>query len=401
MNLSDRRVALIVSGGIAAYKAADLASRLRKAGAEVRVVMTDAARQFIAPLTFEAITGHPVYASVFGDPNSYRMEHIEWARWAELVVAAPASADLIARMAHGLAPDAATTLYLAFEGPVWIAPAMNTKMWEHPATQANLNTLVDRGVRVIGPGSGTLACGEVGEGRMAEPEAIALELDAGFSGPLGGRRVLITAGPTREALDPIRFISNRSTGRMGTALAAAARQLGAEVLLVHGPLEAQLPLGVTSIPAESAEAMLSAVQERLSACDIAIFAAAVANYRSAGAGGKKIKGGETLDLHLVRTPDIAAWAGAHRRAGQLLAGFAAESEDLLGSARRKLASKKLDLIFANPIGVEGVGFTAADNSVTLLDTQGAEIDSGKMSKGRIAEWMWERMIERLPASPSV
>lgn len=406
MSVQGKKVVLMVSGGIAAYKAADLASRLRKAGAEVRVAMTRAATKFVAPLTFEAIAGHPVYRAVFDEPESYRMEHIEWARWADAAIVAPATAHFIAAMAHGLADDAPLTFYLAFRGPVWVAPAMNTAMWDHAATRANLATLAERGVQVIGPGSGPLACGEVGEGRMAEPEAIVSSLERGLapgtapaSGddkkPLSGQKVLITAGPTREALDPIRFISNRSTGRMGVSLADEAVRLGAEVTLVHGPMSVAIPSGVRSIAAEDAEAMLRAVQEHFPASRIAIFVAAVANYRAARKAGHKIKGGDRLQLDLVRTPDIAAWAGANRNGhDQLVVGFAAESEDLIAKAKDKLKAKHLDLIFANPIGVEGIGFDADKNTVTMIDTEGRETGSGTMPKSNLAGWMWSRLLER-------
>jgi phosphopantothenoylcysteine decarboxylase / phosphopantothenate---cysteine ligase len=415
MSHQGKKIVLLVSGGIAAYKSADLASRLRKAGAEVRVAMTRAARKFVAPLTFEAISGHPVYDRVFDAPDAYRMDHIGWARWADGVVVAPATADFLARMAQGLADDAPLTLYLAFRGPVWAAPAMNTAMWEHPATRANVETLRARGVRFFEPGAGPLACGEVGEGRMAEPEAIVRALTAAFAPklehrevgqlpspealrqqPLRGKRVMITAGPTREALDPIRFISNRSTGRMGTALAAVARDLGAEVTLIHGPLAAPVPEGVRSVPAEDSAAMLAAVQGEFPICDVAIFAAAVANYGAGAAQTQKIKGGAELELKLFRTPDIAAWAGAHRNgSGQLVVGFAAESEHLLEAAERKLRDKQLDLIFANPIGVAGVGFEAENNAVTLLTKEGERADSGNRPKAEIAGWIWERILERL------
>lgn len=397
MSLRGKKIVLIVSGGIAAYKAADLASKLGKAGAEVRVAMTGSAKRFIAPLTFEAITGHNAYCEHFGEADSYRMEHIEWARWADLLLVAPATADCLARMAAGLADEAALALYLAFEGPVWVAPAMNTKMWEHAATRANVKTLEARGVRMLGPAEGDLACGEVGEGRLLEPEAIleALGGDGGGSqGPLAGARVLITAGPTREALDPIRFISNRSSGRMGAALASEALALGARVVFIHGPLTAPIPAGVEAIEAESAEAMLAAVQENLGACRIAVFAAAVSNYRAADRAEQKIKGGERLSLELVRNPDIAAWAGHHRNgASPYLVGFAAESENLLEAAREKLSAKKLDLVFANPIGVPGVGFDADANHVTLI-AAGEEIDSGRMPKDEAARWVWGRILER-------
>ena len=420
MDIKGRRIAVAVTGGIAAYKAADLTSRLRKEGAEVRVAMTRSAKKFVGPLTFEAISGHPVYRKVFDQPNAYRMEHIEWARWADGLVVAPATADFIARMAQGLADDAPLTLYLAFAGPVWIAPAMNTTMWEHPATQANVEILRGRGVEVIGPGSGPLACGEVGDGRMAEPEEIvrilAEGLEASLGGsprsrderdagdrprPLAGERVLITAGPTREALDPIRFISNRSTGRMGSALAAAAMRLGAQVTLIHGPLAAPIPEGAESVPAEDARAMLRSVQERLAGCKVAIFAAAVSNYRAASTSEHKIKGGDRLQLDLVRTPDIAAWAGNHRNGnGQIVVGFAAESENLIEAAKKKLEEKNLDLVFANPIGVAGVGFEADSNQVTMIGRDGGQADSGRMKKDRIADWIWERILERMGGGSS-
>lgn len=415
MSLQGKKFVVLVSGGIAAYKAADLVSRLRKAGAEVRVAMTRAAGKFVAPLTFEAISGHPVYDRVFDTADAYRMDHIGWARWADGLIAAPATADFLARMAQGLADDGPLTLYLAFRGPVWAAPAMNTAMWEHPATRANVETLRSRGVHLFDPGSGTLACGEVGEGRMAEPEAIVRTLTAAFAPrleqrekgvlpppesmrerPLRGKRVIITSGPTRESLDPIRFISNRSTGRMGSALAAAARDLGAEVVLIHGPMSAPIPEGVRAVPAEDARTMLAAVQAEFPLCDVAIFAAAVANYGAGETQQKKIKGGPELELKLFRTTDIAAWAGAHRNgSGQVVVGFAAESENLMDAAERKLRDKQLDVIFANPIGVEGVGFEADSNKVTMLTREGRREDSGRRPKAEIAGWIWERILERM------
>jgi len=407
MNLQGRTLVLGVAGGIAAYKAADLASRLRKAGAELRVTMTRAATRFVAPLTFETIAGHRVYSDLFDPAEAYRMEHIEWARWAEALLFAPATSDLIARLAHGQAEEAPLALYLAFRGPTLLAPAMNTAMWEHPATQANVHTLTARGVALVGPAAGPLACGEIGEGRMAEPAEIMSALEAllagaarpgGLSaGQLAGRRVLITAGPTREALDPIRFISNRSSGRMAVALAAAALRRGARVTVVHGPMAAALPPEAESVPAESAEAMLKAVQGRLADCDVAVFAAAVANYRPAAPAAGKIKAGERLTLELVRNPDIAGWAGHHRNGARpYLVGFAAESENLLEAAREKLAEKNLDLIVANPIGLPGVGFEAEANAVTLLSRTGEAVDSGRMGKDQVADWLWDRILERVP-----
>ena len=389
--LSGRRIALIVSGGIAAYKAADLVSRLRHAGASVRVAMTRAAREFVSPLTFETLSGHAVYDDVFARAGAWEMEHISWAQWAEAVVAAPATAHLLARLAQGLAADAPTTLALAFGGPVWVAPAMNTAMWAHPATQANVALLRARGVRVVGPATGALACGAEGAGRMSEPDEIVAALAEGLatSGVLTGRGVLVTAGPTREALDPIRFLSNRSTGRMGAALAAEAARRGARVWLVHGPMEADVPERVEAVPVMSAREMLEAVQTRWDDVDIAVFAAAVANYESATVAEGKIKSTERLALDLRRTPDIAAWAGGHRRPGQRLVGFSAETEDHLSRARAKCAAKGLDVICAN---AAERAFASATNQVTLL---GSDDDSATasplMEKEALAAWIWNRL----------
>jgi phosphopantothenoylcysteine decarboxylase/phosphopantothenate--cysteine ligase len=318
-------------------------------------------------------------------------------------------------MAHGLADDAPLTLYLAFRGPVWVAPAMNTAMWEHPATRANVQTLRTRDVHLFAPGSGPLACGEVGDGRMAEPDAIVRSLVTWFAPKLEnhphgelpapesatartlqGKRVMITAGPTRESLDPIRYISNRSTGRMGSALAREARARGAEVTLIHGPMIVPVPEGVRAVPAEDASGMLKAVQSEFPGSDVAIFAAAVANYGAGERQTGKIKGGAELDLKLYRTEDIAAWAGSHRNgSGQIVVGFAAESENLIEAARGKLQNKQLDMIFANPIGVEGVGFEADSNSVTLLTREGEQDSSDRRSKDEIAAWIWDRIEARM------
>jgi phosphopantothenoylcysteine decarboxylase/phosphopantothenate--cysteine ligase len=341
--LNGRKIIVMVSGGIAAYKSADLVSRLRKSGAEVRVAMTRSAEAFVGALTFESLCGYPVYQNVFERPTAWEMEHIAWARWADAIVAAPATAHLLARLALGLADDAVTTLALAYTGPLFIAPAMNSAMWQNPATQENLEKLLARGVRMIEPGEGALACGEVGPGRMAEPAEIVAALERYFAtgAELAGKTVLITAGPTRERLDPIRFISNRSTGRMGAELAAEAAARGARVLLVHGPMRATAPAGTQAYPVESAREMLEKVQALWGEVDIAIFAAAVANYESGAAEAGKIKGGERLTLELTRTPDIAGWAGGNRRGGQVLVGFCAESEKLIETAKKKLEAKKL------------------------------------------------------------
>lgn len=395
--LGGRKIIVIVSGGIAAYKSADLVSRLKKAGAEVRVAMTRSAREFVGAVTFETLSGYPVYESVFERPQAWQVEHISWARWADAIVAAPATAHLLARLALGLADDAVTTLALAFTGPLFLAPAMNSAMWEHPATRENLGKLLGRGVRLIEPASGVLACGEVGPGRMAEPAEIVAALEKFFEAgaALKGKTVLITSGPTREALDPIRFISNRSTGRMGAELAAEAVARGARVIFVHGPMSAPVPAGVETHPVESAREMLAKVKKYWAKTNIAIFAAAVANYESAAAQKGKIKGGEKLMLELKRTPDIAAWAGVNKRKGQLLVGFCAESENLIAAAKQKLKAKKLDLICANPIGEEGVGFEAAENRVTLIRKNGKEEESQQTSKREIAAWILDSIQPRI------
>lgn len=421
--MKDRRVIVIVSGGIAAYKAVDLVSRLRRAGAQVRVAMTESAAQFVTPLTFEAIAGYPVYRDVFEQPKSWEIEHVSWAKWAEAIVVAPATANLIAKMAHGLADDAASTLLLAFEGPVWIAPAMNTAMWRHAATRRNVATVFGRGVHVIDPGEGKLACGDTGPGRMAEPEEILNRLagelpvadqlvhdpeggeededaqvvpideePAPGAGPLAGKTVMVTTGPTREMLDPIRFISNASTGRMGLEIALEARRRGAHVILIHGPITLAIPHDIEAIAIGGARDLLEAVRGAWNRVDIAVFAAAVANYEAAEAAEGKIKGGETLEMTLKRTPDVAAWAGAHRREGQTLIGFCAESENLMGAAAKKLKHKGLDLICANPIGEAGVGFAAADNLITLLDADGRQTPLPRASKAQLAAAIWDRAL---------
>lgn len=443
MGLSGRKIIVMISGGIAAYKAADLVSRLRKAGAEVRVAMTSSAREFVQPLTFETLSGHPVYESVFERGGSWEMEHISWARWADGVIVAPATANMIAKMAAGLADDAVTTLLLAWQGPVWIAPAMNTAMLTHPATQQNLATLRQRGTRVIAPGEGRLACGESGPGRMAEPDEIAAQLDheidglagggasaanapaaaereaprpaaalppaaepAGLltaensaDGALTGQTVLVTAGPTREALDPIRFLSNRSSGRMGCELAAEARRRGARVILIHGPLQAPAPAGVQTIRIDSARELLAAVKAVWSEVTYAVFAAAVSNYELPAREPQKIKAGETLTLTLSRTPDIAAWCGAHRQPGQTLIGFCAESENLMETAAKKIQTKQLDFICANPIGRAGVGFDSAENLITLLFPDGRKRELAQADKARLAAEIWSQAIEAFPPRP--
>jgi len=366
-----------VAGGIAAYKALTLVRRLREAGAEVRVVMTEAATEFVTPLSFQALCGHPVRTRLFDPDAEAGMDHIALARWAGRVVIAPATADLMARMAHGHADDLLTTLLLATEALVTVAPAMNRQMWAHPATQANLSLLRARGVAVIGPEAGDQACGEVGSGRMSEPEAIAeavlaaVDSRGALGGLLAGRRVVVTAGGTREPIDPVRFIANRSSGRMGFALAAAAREAGAEVVLIAGPSTLATPPGVTRIDVETAAQMQTAVEAQAE-LEIFIGAAAVADYRvDEPSAQKRKKNADEITLTLRRNPDIIATV-AQRDPRPFVVGFAAETENLLEHAAAKRAAKGMDLICANEVG-GGQGFDRPDNALTLIWDDGRQV----------------------------
>jgi phosphopantothenoylcysteine decarboxylase/phosphopantothenate--cysteine ligase len=367
------RVLLGVSGGIAAYKAAELVRLFRQRGDEVRVVMTRHARRFVTPLTFASLSGEPVLTSLFG-PQPAAIEHIAVAQEASIAVVAPATANTLARMAHGVADDYLTTLLLATPAPVLVAPAMNVQMWRHAATLANVELLRSRGVRVVPPGEGELACGMVGEGRMAEPAEIFAAAIA-LAEPrrdLAGETILITAGPTREPLDPVRYLSNRSSGRMGFALAEAAAGRGARVELVAGPVSISPPAGVHVQPVTTAEEMAAAVLPLFEQCSIAILAAAVADYRPAAASPQKIKKSSApLRLELEPTRDILAELGRRKR-GQLLIGFAAETgvEPGLAHAREKRLRKNADLIVFNDVSRDGIGFEAADNAVTLITASG-------------------------------
>lgn len=365
-----------MAGGIAAYKALTLVRRLREGGAEVRVVMTEAAAQFVTPLSFQALSGHPARTALFDADAEAGMDHIALARWADLVVIAPATADLMARMAHGLADDLLTTLLLATAAPQMIAPAMNRQMWAHPATQTNLSLLRSRGVAVIGPDEGGQACGEVGAGRMSEPEVIADTVLAAvrgsteLAGMLSGRKVVVTAGGTREPIDPVRFIANRSSGLMGFALAAAACQAGAEVVLITGPSTLETPVGVTRIDVETAAQMQAAVETQKEV-EIYVGAAAVADYRvDTPAAQKRKKDADEMTLTLRRNPDIIA-AVARRVPKPFVVGFAAETEHLLEYAAAKRVAKGMDLICANQVGVDQ-GFDRPDNALTLIWHDGQE-----------------------------
>jgi phosphopantothenoylcysteine decarboxylase/phosphopantothenate--cysteine ligase len=394
--LANLRVLLGVSGGIAAYKAAELTRRLRDAGAEVRVVLTENAARFVTPLTFQALSGQPVRTGLWDEAAEAAMGHIELARWAQRILIVPASADLIARLAHGFADDLLTTLCLASAAPVAIAPAMNQQMWAHPATQDNIATLRGRGVDVFGPAAGSQACGEFGPGRLLEADAIVTEIAALHGSKLlSGLQVLVSAGPTHEDIDPVRFIGNRSSGRMGFAVARAAAEQGAHVRLVAGPVHLPTPAGVERSDVRSARDMRVAVMQHIPQSDIFISAAAVGDYRPGETAAHKIKKqGSSLTLTLNENPDILAEIGALKRR-PLLVGFAAETDNLEKYARAKLARKNLDLIAANRVG-DGAGFDCADNELLLFWPGGSE-HLGRDDKQVIARRLIARVAERFAA----
>jgi phosphopantothenoylcysteine decarboxylase/phosphopantothenate--cysteine ligase len=369
--LVNKHILLGVTGGIAAYKSADLVRRLREAGAAVRVVMTDAACEFITELTLQAVSSHPVHRNLLDTQAESAMGHIELARWADAILVAPASADFLARLAQGRGDDLLTTVCLASAAPLAVAPAMNQQMWRNPATQANVATLHQRGVQVFGPAEGAQACGDVGPGRMLEPTELAT-LTAGLfeTGALDGLNVLITAGPTWEALDPVRGLSNKSSGKMGYAVAEAAAEVGAQVTLISGPVALIPPERITTLHVTSAQEMYDAVHERVGSAAIFIGIAAVADYRPASVAEQKTKkSAERLTIELVRNPDILASVAALKPAPFTI-GFAAETEHLEAAARAKLAAKGVDLIAANLVGGSEGGFGADENRLLLVDRAG-------------------------------
>jgi phosphopantothenoylcysteine decarboxylase/phosphopantothenate--cysteine ligase len=397
-------VVLGIGGGIAAYKAAELARALLERGCTVQVVMTCAAREFVRPLTFAALTGRKVITEMFPSSGeetlSSAIEHIQVAREANVLVVAPATADLLAKFANGLADDFLSTMYLAFGGPVVLAPAMNTNMWRHAATQRNMETLRARGHVVVEPEEGLLACGEVGPGRLAEPVRIAEAVLAasGRARDMECETVLITAGPTEEPVDPVRFLSNRSSGKMGYALAEAAAARGARVILVSGPVSLAPPDGVTVVKVRTAEEMRTAVIENLPAATIIVKAAAVADYRVASPAAGKIKKSEgRLTLELEQTPDILAELG-RVKGNRLLAGFAAETGDVLAEARRKLIAKDCDMIVGNRVDREGVGMGAEDNEVTLVMRSGEPVTLPRAPKREIAHRIFDHLLKLRDAS---
>jgi phosphopantothenoylcysteine decarboxylase / phosphopantothenate---cysteine ligase len=399
--MEGRRILLIISGGIAAYKSLDLIRRLRERGAAVRCIMTAAARQFVTPLSVAALSEEKVYDDLWSLTDESEMGHIRLSREADLLVVAPASADLIARIAVGLADDLATTALLASDKRILLAPTMNLAMWAHPATQANLATLAARGVAQVGPGTGELACGEVGSGRMAESLEIVAAIERMLAGDrrLGGRRALVTSGPTREPIDPVRYISNRSSGKQGHAIAEALAALGADTVLVSGPTQEPPPFGVTLVPVETAAEMLAACEAALPV-DVAVMAAAVADWRVETVARSKLKkaGSGPPVLRFTENPDILATiAKRGNDRPTLVVGFAAETDDIIDNARKKRMSKGCDWILANDVSVGNGTFGGDHNTVRLVNADGVQ-DWPTMTKrevaarlaGRIAEWLAAR-----------
>lgn len=404
-----KNIILAVTGGIAAYKSAILVRRLKDFGFDVRVVMTHGAQAFITPLTFQALSGNPVHTELLDPEAEAGMGHIELARWADLVLVAPASCDSIAKFAHGLADDLLSTLYLATKAPVWVAPAMNQQMWAAKATQRNLQTLVEDGVHVIMPDTGEQACGDVGLGRMPEPEDLARQVAAYFHkaqraiaekfGLLAGKRVTITAGPTREAIDPVRYISNHSTGKMGFSLAAACYAAGAKVTLVAGPVSLDTPNGVRRINVSSAMQMLDVSMNQLKeGCDIFIATAAVADYRVAQVAEHKIKkAGDELAVALVKNPDIVATI-AEQQQRPFMVGFAAETQNVEQYAAGKLVAKKLDMIACNDVSRPDIGFASDENAMTVFFAQSYHMQKReleKASKQEISQQLVESIADAL------
>ncbi|MBX7244731.1 MAG: bifunctional phosphopantothenoylcysteine decarboxylase/phosphopantothenate synthase [Candidatus Sumerlaeaceae bacterium] len=426
--LTGKKVILGVSGSISAFRAADICSQLRKAGAEVRVAMTASATKFISPLTFEALTQHPVYSAIFDEPSSHEMEHIAWGKWGDLLLIAPTSANLMARMAAGMADDAVSSLYLCFRGAVAVAPAMNTAMWEHPATRQNLSTLAERGATIIEPDSGVLACGDVGMGKLPPSERIVAVAEQLLSGKvvvqatvesspvtitaaspaqesdntLAGRNIIVTSGPTHEYLDPVRFLTNPSTGKMGAAIAREAARRGAAVTLVTGPVSpANLPAlkNITIRKVVTAQQMLEAVQALTPAADVFVFAAAVSDFRFANPVGQKIKrSGNSVMLPMIENPDIAQLIGRQKKHNQISVGFAAETHDLETNAISKLEKKNLDAIVANDVANPRIGFERDDNEVTIYLRNGGKVSISQRPKEAVAQALFETLLPLINSS---
>jgi phosphopantothenoylcysteine decarboxylase / phosphopantothenate---cysteine ligase len=401
--MSGMRITLGVSGGVAAYKAAELVRRLQQDGFSVQVVMTRSAREFVTPLTFAALTGQKVVTDLFaqsgGEANlESAIEHIAVAQRTDLLLVAPATADILAKFARGIADDFLTTLYLASTAPVVVAPAMNVNMWNHAATQENIEILRARGVKIVDPDEGYLACGMTGAGRLAGQDAIVAAVHETLRSvrDLVGDTVLVTAGPTREDLDPVRFFTNRSSGKMGYAIAKAAARRGARVILISGPTDLGAPEGIERIDVRTAEQMHHAVQANLASCSMAIFAAAVADYRPAQQSQQKFKrGNEPVNISLEPTPDILAVA-AREKGDRVIVGFAAETDRVAENARKKLAAKNADLIVANDVTAEGAGFDSDTNVVTLFSRDGRDLPLPRMTKADVAQRILDEVVRLRP-----
>ena len=393
--LNGKTIVLGVTGGIAAYKSCEVVSRLRKMGAQVCVIMTKNACEFVTPMTFETLSNQPCVTDTFARPERWEVEHVALAKRADLFVIAPATANIMAQMAAGIADDMLSTTVLATRAPVLLAPAMNTGMWENTATQENLKRLMARGVHTIGPEGGFLACGDVGAGRMSEPVQIVdkcVEL-LSRAQDLSGIHVLVTAGPTREAIDPVRFITNRSSGKMGYAIAQAAKMRGAEVTLVSGPVTLTPPAGVKVAPVQTTEELLETMRELAPGQDVIIQSAAPADYKAAEVAAQKLKkqGDGTLTLRLTPTPDVARAIGESKRAGQTLVGFAAETENVLEHAQKKLDAKHLDMIVANDVTKAGAGFDVDTNIASLITRDSVE-ELPLMSKAALADVILDHVL---------
>ena len=396
MDLTGREIVLGVTGGIAAYKSVEIVSRLRHLGASVHVIMTKNAAEFVTPLTFQTLSANQVVTNTFDAPEYWNVEHVALAKLAEVFVIAPATANILAKMANGIADDMLSTTVLATKAPILVAPAMNTGMWMAEATKQNVKTLKERGVRMIGPENGILACGDEGTGRMSEPETIVEEIRRILTQKqdFAGKKVLVTAGATRERLDPVRFITNDSSGKMGFAIAEAARNRGAEVTVIHGSVTAEIPAGVRVIPVESARDLYDAMMKEAPEQDVIIQAAAVSDYRPAEQKNKKIKkaSGENLILELTENPDIARAVGEKKKPGQTLVGFAAETDNVQKNAKSKLTKKNLEMIVANDVTKPGAGFNVDTNIAALITADGIE-EQPLQTKRQLAEKILDRILE--------
>lgn len=395
--LNGKKILLGVSGGIAIYKAVDFVSKARKCGAEVRVVMTKNAAQMVSPLTFETISQNSATLDLFSPERGFQIEHIANAKWGDLFLIAPATADVVGKLAHGIADDALTTLFLAFDKPVFISPSMNPAMWHNRAVKENIEILRGRGVNVINPATGATACGDEGAGRLPEPHELILRLEEFLSSQalLAGKKVLATAGPTREFFDPVRCITNPSSGKMGYAMAAEAARLGAEVVLISGPSSLCAPSGVKTIKVKTAQTMLKSVMGEIKGADYCVFAAAVSDYRPETSYVHKLKkSDESITIKLVKNPDIALEASKKKKAGMVFVGFAAETEDFIRNALDKMQKKKFDYIAVNNVLDAAIGFESQNNEVVLINKRGDTVVIARASKEEVAKNIWSNILQK-------